>query len=155
MAAQRAFVPQAKPAHKGIAIITQPGVGRQVSQFLGVAPTQHHLFGHQRRTQQFNDAGDVVFDPFMGSGTTMAAAAVLDRAGYGCEISPAYCDVIVRRIMNLTGEAAMLTETGEIFAAAAQSRGVPVDQALNPRQQDSRAIQHRGPNPFYGPKKAS
>ena len=103
----------------------------------------------------FSDAGDVVFDPFMGSGTTMAAAAMLERAGYGCEISPAYCDVILRRIMNLTGETAMLAETGETFAAAAESRGVPVDQALNPKRQDSRAIKHHGPNPFYGSKKAS
>ena len=39
--------------------------------------------------------------PFLGSGTTMAAADVLDRVGYGCEISPAYCDVILRRIANL------------------------------------------------------
>ena len=54
----------------------------------------------------FTDAGDVVFDPFMGVGTTMAAAHVLGRVGYGCEISPAYCDVILRRIMNLTGETA-------------------------------------------------
>ena len=103
----------------------------------------------------FTDAGDVVLDPFMGSGTTMAAAALLERAGYGCEISPAYCDVILRRIMNLTGEMAMLAETGETFAAAAESRGVPVDQALNPKRLDSRAIKHHGPNPFYGSKKAS
>jgi DNA modification methylase len=103
----------------------------------------------------FSDAGDVVFDPFMGSGTTMAAAAMFERAGYGCEISPAYCDVILRRITNLTGETAMLAQTGDAFAAVAESRGVPVDQALNPKQRDSRAIKHRGPNPFYGSKKAS
>ena len=103
----------------------------------------------------FSDAGDVVFDPFMGSGTTMAAAALLERAGYGCEISPAYCDVILRRIMNLTGETAMHAGAGETFAATAESRGVPVDQALNPKRQDSRAIKHHGPNPFYGSKKAS
>ena len=103
----------------------------------------------------FSDAGDVVFDPFMGSGTTMAAAHVLGRKGYGCEISPAYCDVILRRIMNLTGETAVLAETGETFPAAAESRGVPVEQALNPKAQDSRAIKHRGPNPFYGSKKKS
>ena len=36
----------------------------------------------------FSDPGDVVYDPFMGSGTTMAAAHLLDRAGYGCEFSP-------------------------------------------------------------------
>ncbi|MBM3740428.1 MAG: site-specific DNA-methyltransferase [Acidobacteria bacterium] len=75
----------------------------------------------------FSDARDVVFDPFMGSGTTMAAAALLDRTGYGCEISPAYCDVIVRRVMNLTGASATLAATGETFAAVAESRGVHAD----------------------------
>ncbi|NJO02042.1 MAG: site-specific DNA-methyltransferase, partial [Bacteroidia bacterium] len=54
----------------------------------------------------FSDARDVVFDPFMGSGTTMAAAALLDRTGYGCEISPAYCDVIVQRWEKFTGRKA-------------------------------------------------
>ncbi len=103
----------------------------------------------------FTDTDDVVFDPFLGSGTTLAAVHVLGRKGYGCEISPAYCDVILRRIMSLTGETAVLAETGEAFAATATSRGVPVDQALNPKQQDSRAIKHHGPNPFYGSKKTS
>jgi len=101
----------------------------------------------------YSDAGDVVFDPFMGSGTTMAAAALLDRTGYGCEISPAYCDVIVRRVMNLTGETPILAATGETFAAVAESRGVPADEALNPKQNDARRIQHHGPNPHYGPKR--
>jgi hypothetical protein len=101
----------------------------------------------------FTDAGDVVFDPFMGSGTTMAAAALLDRRASWCEISPGYCDVILRRIMNLTGETPMLAKTGETFAAVAEARGVPVDQALNPKQNDSRAIKHNGPNPHYGPRK--
>src|SRR4051794_18974311 len=48
----------------------------------------------------FTHTGDTVFDPFSGSGTTMAAAHMLGRTGYGCEISPAYCDVIVRRMLN-------------------------------------------------------
>ena len=74
----------------------------------------------------FSDPGDLVFDPFMGSGTTMAAAHVLDRIGYGCEISPAYCDVILRRMMSLTGEAPVLAETGEAFGVVAEARGVPV-----------------------------
>ena len=76
----------------------------------------------------FSDAGDVIFDPFMGSGTTMAAAHGLGRAGYGCEISPAYCDVIVRRMMNL-GVDAMLESTGESFATVAMERGVDPAQA--------------------------
>ena len=75
--------------------------------------------------QAFSDESDVVYDPFLGSGTTMAAAAGLGRVGYGCEISPAYCDVILRRMMNLTGEAATLSEMNETFAAVAAARDVP------------------------------
>ena len=46
--------------------------------------------------------GDV-FDPFLGSGTTLIAAEQLGRRCCGLEISPAYCDVIVERWENLTG----------------------------------------------------
>ena len=100
----------------------------------------------------FTDVGDVVFDPFTGSGTTIAAAAVLERIGYGCEISAAYCDVIVSRLVTLTGETAVLESNGDSFADVAAQRGVPVEQALNPKVSDSRAIKHHGPNPFYGRK---
>jgi len=100
----------------------------------------------------FTDAEDLVFDPFMGSGTTMAAAELLGRIGCGCEISPAYCDVILRRMMHLTGGAPVLAETGAAFVDVSAARGVPVDQVLNPKARDSRAIKHHGPNPHYGPK---
>jgi DNA modification methylase len=93
----------------------------------------------------FTDAGDVVFDPFAGSGTTIAAAEVLQRTGYGVEISPGYCDVVIHRIAQLSGETAVLAETGETFAAVARSRGAGAEQALNPKQHDSRAIKHHGP----------
>ena len=75
---------------------------------------------------------------------------LLERVGYGAEISPAYCDVILRRMINLTGRRADARSDAETFAAVAEARGVPVDQALNPKAQDSRAIKHHGPNPFYG-----
>jgi DNA modification methylase len=100
----------------------------------------------------FSDPGDIVFDPFLGSGTSIAAADVLGRAGYGCEISPAYCDVVLRRLINLTGETPLLAGK-ETFSAVAEARGVPLDQALNPKSRDSRAIRHNGPNPHYGPKR--
>jgi hypothetical protein len=99
----------------------------------------------------FSNPGDVVFDPFMGSGTTMAAADVLSRIGYGSEISPGYCDVILRRMINLTGEMPMLNGT-ETFTAVAEARGVPVDTALNLRTQEARAIKHHVPNPHYVPR---
>jgi DNA modification methylase len=103
----------------------------------------------------FSDAGDIVFDPFLGSGTTMAAAHVLDRIGYGIEISPAYCDVILRRMANLAGAEPVLAGTGERMAAVAAARGVPGEQVDNPRLRDARRIQHHGPAPFYGSRKAS
>jgi len=54
----------------------------------------------------YSDGGDAIYDPFLGSGTTLIAAHQLDRTCYGCEISPAYCDVIVNRWEKLTGEKA-------------------------------------------------
>jgi DNA modification methylase len=52
--------------------------------------------------------GEVVYDPFLGSGTTLIAAEQLGRKCYGMEISPAYCDVIVKRWETLTGKKAVL-----------------------------------------------
>lgn len=46
---------------------------------------------------------DLVLDPFLGSGTTLVACEQLNRKCYGMEISPKYCDVIIKRWENLTG----------------------------------------------------
>ncbi len=63
----------------------------------------------------YTDEGDAVFDPFMGSGSTLIAAEKNGRIGYGTEISPAYCDVIVRRWQDFTGQQATLEATGQTF----------------------------------------
>jgi DNA modification methylase len=52
----------------------------------------------------------LVYDPFLGSGTTLIAAEQLGRKCYGMEISPAYCDVIVKRWETLTGKKAVLED---------------------------------------------
>lgn len=44
--------------------------------------------------------GEEIYDPFLGSGTTLIAADQLDRICYGMELSPAYCDIIVKRWVN-------------------------------------------------------
>jgi DNA modification methylase len=98
----------------------------------------------------FSDPGDVICDPFLGSTSTIAAAAVLNRVSYGIEISPAYCDVALRRLANLIGEEPVLVETEQPMAEVAAARGVPPGQVENPRARDSRRIQHHGPAPFYG-----
>jgi len=61
----------------------------------------------------FSREGGSVFDPFLGSGTTLIAAEQLGRKCYGIEISPAYCDVIVERWQNLTGKKAKRVANGK------------------------------------------
>jgi DNA modification methylase len=47
------------------------------------------------------DAGDLILDLFLGSGSTMVAAHQLNRKCYGMELDPKYCQVIVDRMINL------------------------------------------------------
>ena len=98
----------------------------------------------------FTDADDLVYDPFTGSGTAIAAAHMHGRVGYGVEISPAYCDVALLRLANLIGKVPVLAETGQAMADVGATRGVPLDRPDSPRARDPRRIQHRGPAPFYG-----
>jgi len=53
---------------------------------------------------------DVVYEPFMGSGSTLIAAEQLGRRCYGLEIDPRYCDVVVRRWEEFTGRKAEVTD---------------------------------------------
>ena len=63
----------------------------------------------------FSDNADIIFDPFMGSGTTMIAAEKNGRKSYGIEISTQYCDVIIKRWQDFTGKQATHAETGKTF----------------------------------------
>ena len=63
----------------------------------------------------FSDPGDIVADPFMGSGTSLVAAEQLGRKSRGIEISAGYTDVSIRRWQNLTGRQAILESTGQPF----------------------------------------
>ncbi|ABE61681.1 DNA methylase N-4/N-6 [Nitrobacter hamburgensis X14] len=59
--------------------------------------------------------GDIVLDPFMGSGTTILAAERVDRRGFGIEIDPLYVDVAIRRWQQFTGQDAILEASGLTF----------------------------------------
>ena len=50
--------------------------------------------------------GGAVYDPFLGSGTTLIACEKLKRTCYGIEIDPHYCDVILQRWEDFTGKKA-------------------------------------------------
>ena len=51
-------------------------------------------------------AGEVVYDPFLGSGTTLMAAETLGRRAYAMEIDPKYVQVALERWQNFTGQEA-------------------------------------------------
>jgi DNA modification methylase len=59
--------------------------------------------------------GELVYEPFLGSGTTLAAAALTERVCYGIELDPKYADLVVQRWQGLTGKKAKLEATGELF----------------------------------------
>jgi DNA modification methylase len=66
--------------------------------------------------------GDIVLDPFIGSGTTILAAERVGRTGYGLEIDPRYVDVAIRRWQDCTKRDAILKATGKTFDEVAAER---------------------------------
>ena len=58
--------------------------------------------------QAMSDKGDIVIEPFCGSGTTLIACEQTGRSCYGMELEPKYVDVIINRWEQLTGEKAVL-----------------------------------------------
>ena len=66
--------------------------------------------------------GEIVLDPFGGSGTTVLAAEKTGRRARLFELDPVYVDVAVRRWQALTGGQARLEGTGRTFAQVAAGR---------------------------------
>ncbi len=60
--------------------------------------------------------GDIVLDPFLGSGSTLIAAERTSRRCYGIEIDPLYVDTIIRRWQAYTGEQVIHADTGQAFS---------------------------------------
>lgn len=66
--------------------------------------------------------GELVVDPFLGSGTTLLAAERTQRRCVGIEIEPGYVDLAIRRWQAMTGGKAVHAKTGVAFDALAASR---------------------------------
>jgi DNA modification methylase len=68
--------------------------------------------------------GDLVIDPFLGSGSTLIAAENTRRVCRGVELDALYVDVIIRRYEAASGEAAVHVESGETFQVLARRRAL-------------------------------
>ena len=66
--------------------------------------------------------GGIVLDAFAGSGTTLLAAEKTGRRGYGIELDPRYCDVIIRRLAAAANIEAIHAATGKPFAEIERER---------------------------------
>ncbi|MCK4751846.1 MAG: DNA modification methylase [Planctomycetes bacterium] len=80
-------------------------------------PTQKALELAERAIRNSSKYGDIVFDPFLGSGTSLIAAARLGRRCFGIEIEPKYCDCIVRRYIALAGKDSVPKEVAQRYCA--------------------------------------
>jgi DNA modification methylase len=72
-----------------------------------------------------SNVGQAVYEPFMGSGTTLIAAETCGRTCFGIELNPAYVDVAVSRWQQLSGEQAVLEGEGASFADVSAARLAP------------------------------
>jgi DNA modification methylase len=68
-----------------------------------IHPTQKPIALAQRAIRNSSLRGDIVFDAFLGSGSTLIASESLQRRCYGLEIDPKYCDAIVQRYVSYVG----------------------------------------------------
>jgi DNA modification methylase len=81
----------------------------------GQASSRRPILNHLKR-------GEMVYEPFLGSGTTLAAAELTERVCCGIELDPKYMDVIVQRWETLSGKRATLDGDGRTFEEVAAER---------------------------------
>jgi hypothetical protein len=85
--------------------------------------TQKPVEVMRRPILNHTERGELVYDPFLGSGSTLVAAEDSGRICYGLEIDPVYVDLVVLRWQTLTAKAAILEGDGRTFEQIRSVRG--------------------------------
>jgi len=75
--------------------------------------------------QAYSDPGSLIFDPFLGSGSTIVSAMQTGRRARGIDVSPAYCDVAVQRLLKQDAKLQARLADGTTFDQA-RARGAEV-----------------------------
>lgn len=81
-----------------------------------VHPTQKPVGLMSEILKDFSNPGDLVLDPFGGSGSTLIACENTERSCYTMEIEPLYVDVIIKRWQLFTKQRAVNGVSGEYFS---------------------------------------
>jgi hypothetical protein len=79
------------------------------------SPTRKPIECMRRPIINNSSPGEAIYDPFLGSGTSVIAAEMAGRVCYGIELNPVFVDVAVRRWQQFTGRAARHTASGQPF----------------------------------------
>jgi DNA modification methylase len=87
-------------------------------------PTQKPLELFARPMRKHTRKGDLVYEPFSGSGSQLVAAEQLGRRCNGMELEPVFVDVAIRRWQKASGQEAVLDGDGRSWADVAAERGV-------------------------------
>jgi hypothetical protein len=85
--------------------------------------------------------GQAVYDPFLGSGTTVIAAETTGRACLAMELEPAFVDLAVRRWEAFTGKKATLLGNGQLFEEITAKRSIRPEPVR--REPDKDSLGHR------------
>ena len=85
-------------------------------------PTQKPVELMRRPILNHTKRGELVYDGFLGSGTTLAAAELTERVCLGLELDPKYVDVAIQRWQTLAGKQATLDGDGRTFEEIAEER---------------------------------
>jgi DNA modification methylase len=96
--------------------------GKDRMELLGAHPTVKPIALVADALRDVSRRGELVIDPFLGSGSTLIAAEQTGRVCIGVEIDPAYVEVAIRRWQKQTGRDAVCAATGETFQAALERR---------------------------------
>ncbi len=70
-------------------------------------PTQKPVALVEKAIGNSSKSGDILFEPFGGSGSTLIACEKTGRKAFLMELAPAYCDVICQRFLDATGKMPM------------------------------------------------
>jgi len=80
-----------------------------------VHPTMKPVELCQRAVENSSDVNGIILDVFGGSGSTLIACEKTARDCRMMELDPKYCDVIIKRWQDFTGQDAILESTGETY----------------------------------------